>query len=334
MKSKYLFMIMAILAVAAIEVAVVRTIPIRGHAGGILAAPINEPTQAPVPTYDVSRLVLPKTKYLGVSVAGGADAGRIRAHAERTGKEPNLVSIFESFKDGFAASEARRLHEGGSMAFIRWEPFDIPMKDIAEGKQDTYITGFAKAVRNLNLPIAMTFAHEMNGHWYSWGTKGNTPEEYVAAWRHVHDIFRAQNATNVLWAWTPNVINPVRGVELGPLYPGDAYVDWVGLDGYYTLDGQRNFKDLFGPSIAAVRKFTAKPIIIVETGVELNPSRPSQIVNLMTSVATSPDVIGIVYFNINGSGDWNIDNDPAALKAMREQAQNPVFGFSVKEYAG
>ncbi|WP_412539508.1 glycosyl hydrolase [Longispora sp. K20-0274] len=334
MRSKHLIRVMAILAVAVVEVAVIRTIDIRDHDGGTLTA--AQPTvEAPPPTYDVSKLVRPTAnKYLGVSVQGGADMTRVKAFGDRMGKSPNMVAVFESFKDGFAASEARKVYDEGGIAFIRWEPFDIPMADIAAGKQDAYITTFAKSVRALNLPIAMTFAHEMNGHWYSWGTKDNTAAEYVAAWRHVHDLFKAQNATNVLWAWTPNVINPVRNVELGPLYPGDGYVDWVGLDGYFTVDGQHTFKDLFGPSIKAVRQFTAKPVVIVETAVEPSQSRPNQITDLLTSVANSPDVIGVLYFDINGSGQWNIDNDPAAVRALREQAAKPVFGFAVKGYAG
>ena len=47
----------------------------------------------------------------------------------------------------------------------------------------------------------------MNGNWFAWmeGVNGNQPGEYVAAWRHVHDIFTAVGATNVSWVWCPNV---------------------------------------------------------------------------------------------------------------------------------
>ena len=61
---------------------------------------------------------------------------------------------------------------------------------------------------------------------------GNRPGEYVAAWRHVHDIFTSVGANDVTWVWCPNVDPDHKMQSLGSLYPGDAYVDWTCLDGY------------------------------------------------------------------------------------------------------
>ncbi len=48
---------------------------------------------------------------------------------------------------------------------------------------------------------------EMNGDWTSWcGTvNGNVPSDYIPAWRHVHDIFVQEGASNVKFDWSPNV---------------------------------------------------------------------------------------------------------------------------------
>ena len=72
----------------------------------------------------------------------------------------------------------------------------------------------------------------MNGWWRPWSEQanGNHPGEFVAAWRHVVDIFRAQGATNVTWVWCPNIVGPKS--QLTGLYPGDNYTDWVCMDGY------------------------------------------------------------------------------------------------------
>jgi hypothetical protein len=329
-RSKHLAAIVAIAALALVEVAVLDDVDIAAPGPAGARGPAADHRDAP-PPYDVTPLRKPAGKYLGVTVQGGVDMARIEAFADAVGTRPNLVSIFESFDDEFAASEVRKVYEYGGLAAIRWEPFDIPMRDIAAGKHDDYIRAFARAVHALNLPIALSFAHEMNGHWYSWGTKGTTAEEYVAAWRHIHQIFQQEEATNVLWTWTPNVINPVPRVRLAPLYPGDEYVDWVGIDGYYTVRGAKTFDTLFGPTITEIRRFTAKPILIMETGVEPSASRPAQIRDLLVSVARSPDVIGLAYFNIDGSGRWNLDKDGAALRAFRENAQNAGYGFDVRD---
>jgi mannan endo-1,4-beta-mannosidase len=81
-------------------------------------------------------------------------------------------------------------------------------------------------VRNLNVPIALSFGHEFNGNWYPWGTTGTTAADFVAAWQHVHDLFAAAGATNVIWIWDPNDIYPVPNVSLSSTTP--ATRTWTG----------------------------------------------------------------------------------------------------------
>jgi mannan endo-1,4-beta-mannosidase len=183
----------------------------------------------------------------------------------------------------------------------------------------------------LNLPVAIALAHEMNGDWYPWGPQKTKASDFVAAWRHVHDVFAAAGATNVIWVWAPNVINPVPRVHLGPLYPGDAYVDWIGMDGYYTHKGQQTFTTLFGPTTRAVRRFTKRPMLIVETGAEPGSARPGEIATLFTGVAHTPGFIGFVWFDNHGTGSWRIDNDARSVAAFRRAAKASAFGFDVNE---
>jgi hypothetical protein len=331
-KSKYLLAFFLIGALAFVEVAVLRTVNIRISPGKstVAAAPAPTTTGPPKP-YDITPLVRPGKKYLGVTVEGGADLAKVDSFAYQIGKKPNLVAIFESFKDGFAASEVRKVYGYGGLAIIRWEPTNVPMQDIVAGKQDAYITTFAKAVRALNLPISLTFGHEMNGFWYTWGAPKTSGADFVAAWRHTHDLFVAQGATNVLWTWVPNVINNLRKVKLAPFYPGDAYVDWVGMDGYYTEHGEKTFRDLFLPTLTEIRTITQRPALVVETGVEPGPARATRIADLLSSVSASPDVIGCVYFNQNATKRWSIDTDPPAQHAFAEKVAVDTFGFSVED---
>ena len=100
----------------------------------------------------------------------------------------------------------------------------------------------------------------MNGNWFPWAehANGNQPGDYVAAWRHVHDIFTQVGATNATWVWCPYV---ELAPELGPLaryYPGDDYVDWTSLDGFNWGKNRVNpqpwtsFDKIFGPSYRAI----------------------------------------------------------------------------------
>jgi beta-mannanase len=281
----------------------------------------------PPPVFDISSLVNPAHKYMGVTIQGApASMAPIDAFAKAIGKKPTIVETYESFTDSFDASGVRKIYQYGSLPLISWEPTTVPMAKIASGGQDTYIETFAKAVRTLNLPVAITIAHEMNGFWYPWGPRKTKPADFVAAWRHVHELFAAAGATNVIWVWTPNVINPVPHVRLAPLYPGDAYVDWIGIDGYYTHKGQHTFTTLFGPTTTAVRKFTRKPILIVETGAEPGSARPSEITDLFHGVARSSGFIGFVWFDNHGSANWRIEGDPRAVAAFNREAKASTFG--------
>jgi mannan endo-1,4-beta-mannosidase len=332
-KTKHLIVGALIIATAVVEFTVLRKVDIRAEVpAGIPTATGTASAATPPPAYDMTALRAPAKDYLGVALKGGVgDLSLYNTFAGRIGKKPNLITIYESFDDGFAASQVRAAHSAGAMVVLRWEPFDVPLKDIAAGKHDGYVSTFAQAVRRLNLPIVLTFAHEMNGNWYSWGPQKTKAADFIAAWRHVHDIFGQQDATNVIWTWTANVINPVPRVKLQPLYPGDAYVDWLGVDGYFTLKGQRSFDTLFGPTIRQMRAFSTKPLLIVETGAEPQLTRSTQVTDLLNTVAKRRDILGAVYFNINGSGKWNIDADKSTLAAFRKQAASDVFGFDIRK---
>jgi len=90
----------------------------------------------------------------------------------------------------------------------------------------------------------------MNGHWAPWeaGVNGNTPQDYIEAWRHVHDIFVSRGAGKVKWVWGPNV-SCGSAVDFAPYYPGSDVVDVLALDGYNwgTLDVWQTYSRSSGP---------------------------------------------------------------------------------------
>ena len=108
--------------------------------------------------------------------------------------------------------------------------------------QDANIKTQAANLKALNVPVILRFDWEMNGNWFAWdGTHNNDPgttdgpAKYVAMWRHVHDLFVAAGATNVVWVWCPSVTDLPggKGAEWNhwmQYYPGDNYVDWASVD--------------------------------------------------------------------------------------------------------
>lgn len=280
------------------------------------------PTASPTPpAYSVSGLLdPPSAKYFGVETNGAPDSlSPVASFAQAAGHRPDLIGQYVAWGSPFDAHAAAAAWSYKALYYMSWEPYSTSVAAIARGDSDTYIARFATAVRALNVPVAISFGHEMNGDWYPWGTGGTTPAQFVAAWRVIHSVFAGAGATNVIWVWNPNDIFPVPNVQLKPYYPGDAYVDWVGITGYIAATGPATFATLFQPTVAEIRRFTAKPFIIAETSVQTGPSAVSGIASLVRSVTAQPDVLGLVWFDYNKAGvDWRLESRSAIRSALAQ----------------
>ena len=303
------------------------------HGGSSTTAPTAATTAAgggaSAPPFNVTSLLHPAKKYFGVALDKVPDQlGPLDSYTAMVGKQPNLLEYYAEWGAGFDASAVRRAWQNGSLTLMSWEPKSVSLKDIAAGKTDDYLRKYATAVLKLNLPVVIDFADEFNGHWDNWGTQNTTPADYVAAYRHMHDVFGAVGATNVIWAWSPNIINPVKSVKLKPYYPGDAYVDWVGLVGYFTIGTTNTFSTVFGPTIDEVRTFSSKPFIIIETASEAG--KASDVKALFTGVAGRNDFLGFIWFNYAKLADWRLQAHPAALQEFKRLATDKLFGFDAR----
>ncbi len=110
--------------------------------------------------------------------------------------------------------------EDGIIPQIALEPHDFN-----EVQDDAYLHNFAKALGQLDWPIFVRFASEMNGKWTSWSSD---PETYKAKFRLVHKTLR-RYAPKVATIWCPNSV-PVS--TMPAYYPGDDGCDWVGVNLY------------------------------------------------------------------------------------------------------
>lgn len=291
------------------------------QASGAASAIPQQPGQASAPALNqaapsASALVHPSGKFFGVEVKGAPRSmGPLNAVAVSVGRNPNIIGQYVAWNTPFDAGAAANALNYGALYYMAWEPFGVTERSIANGASDAYVSGFARAVAAFGRPVALSFGHEMNGHWYPWGTTGTTPAAFVAAWRHIHNLFAQAGADNVIWIWNPNDIYPVPDVPLKPLWPGDSYVDWVGITGYFGITGPRSFSELYGPTMSEIRQFTAKPFIIAETSVETGPNELTRIDDLVNGVKDHKDVLGFIWFNYVKNGvDWTL-TDRAKARA-------------------
>jgi mannan endo-1,4-beta-mannosidase len=282
---------------------------------GPTTSPLPAPTQV-APTakrYNLQAIIDPgHGKFIGIQANGEPNSlTPLIGLSASIGRKPNVAGQYVAWGARFDAAAAVNAWNYGALYYMAWEPFSTSVQQIAAGASDGYITSFARAVRALGLPVAISFGHEMNGNWYPWGTEQTSAATFVAAWRHIHDLFAAAGARNVIWVWNPNVINPVPGVQLKPYWPGAGYVSWIGLTGYFALTGPHTFGGVFGPTMREIRRFTNKPFIIAETAVETGPAEGPSTTSLVKGVASQSDVLGFIWFDFDKNGvDWRIESRP------------------------
>ena len=262
-------------------------------------------------------------RYLGVYEpdAPGSYAG-MDQFAQAIGREPNIALYYnvwlKPFQVGFAASAAKH----GAVTLVQIDARNISLVSITRGRYDSYWRSYADEVKTFGGRVILSFDHEMNGSWYSWGYKHESPATFIAAWRHVVTIFREQGARNVTWLWTVNIVDGLSDVtDPAPWWPGSSYVNWVGIDGYY-YSRSTLFPSLFGATIARVRELTHDPIIIGETGVAISAGQSAKMADLFAGVRTF-GLLGFVLFDQDGANktqSWRI-RSPAVYAALRQEAE-------------
>jgi mannan endo-1,4-beta-mannosidase len=268
---------------------------------------------------------LPTTpgSYLGVFAHGAPTSyGGVTAFTNATGARPDVLMYYSGWYVPFPVGFATTAADNGAVPLVQMDPTGISVAAIAAGKYDGYLSSYAETVRAYHHPVIMSFGHEMNGSWYSWGYRRSAPAAFVAAWRHIVTVFRALGAGNVTWLWTINIVNDTQQGSIpspAPWWPGGSYVNWVGIDGYY-LESSWQFASLFGPTIAKVRALTGDPILIAETGAVPAAGQPAKIADIFAGIRLY-QLLGFVYFDAtNYQGlDFSISS-PAAVSAFSKGA--------------
>ena len=264
------------------------------------------------------------------------DVSAIRAWERAVGHRADVVQTFVSWEydgepglDDFPTDDARRISRSGRTLEVTWVPSNpadgrdqerFSLDSIAAGRHDDYVRSFAEEVRDSGLHVRLRLGHEMNGAWqpFNESNSGNDPGDFARAWRHVHDVFADVGATNVEWVWSPNIVGPGLTPLVG-LYPGDAFVDLVGIDGYsYPRSGCPGPARLFDETLRQVLKITERPVVLAEVGVARTCAHRATWVTDLFAWAREHDVREVTWWERRTDrDDFRLADDPAALEAYR-----------------
>jgi beta-mannanase len=196
---------------------------------------------------------------------------------------------------------------------------------VTSGSQDQLITNYAKALKSFAHPVLLRWFWEMNlkvsKDVNCIGSAG--PAGFIAAWTHIWNIFHQVGATNVAFVWCPGV--GAGGLSnLEEFFPGSAYVDWFGIDGYdHRQQGQQAFGDIFGSWYHAYAGY-GKPMLIAETGAKV-ADQAAYLEGIASSLPTMfPDIKAVVYFDSVGpAGSWVLQG--GGLSAFHQLESNSYF---------
>jgi endoglucanase len=218
------------------------------------------------------------------------------------------------------------------------------LDSIIDGSHDGEIRALAAGSRSMRKPFFFAPFWEMNGSWEPWngvhtsdpGTH-NGPMKYIRAWRRMHDIFVRQGVRNAVWVWSPD-----RGdVPREPwnhwwrYYPGDAYVDWVGMDGYNwgtaaDWSSWRSWEDVFRPLYLDFA--SRKPVMVAETAsAERGGHKARWIRNARAAIkARFPQLGAVVWFHDDKETDWRVNSSRRSLAAYRAWVHDPYFNVGAE----
>lgn len=264
----------------------------------------------------------------------------VQAFAQLQGRKLDYVQYFANWPATWTAVKrfADIAANNGATLMVTWQPSGYTAPEIVGGKADAYLGKFARDVRAYGKEVWLRPLHEANGgDWYSWNvgnsSMANTDEDVAEAFRHIVKIFRDSGASNVKWVWNINNENAGGGntTSFTGTYPGDAWVDYISIDGYnfgtfHTVANSgwasswRSFVQAYKPAYTALAKID-KPLFIAEfSSSELGGNKAQWYRDAFASLSTTfPRIFALMVFSMNdANGDWRINTTEASLQAWRE----------------
>jgi hypothetical protein len=268
----------------------------------------------------------------------------------------------------FPDQEVEKIHALGKVPYIRMmarsqleesqaDPI-YTMDNFLNGMFDEDLKEWARKAKSYDFPLLVEFGTEMNGFWFPWNgywngagetAYGNPdeydgPEKFKKVYQKIINICRNEGADNITWFFHVNIENdPVTDWNtMKNYYPGDEYIDWIGMSVYGALDynePRRNFEEILSENWDEITHISdeGKPIALLEWGILEYPADDYK-AQWITQAAESIRAGAIYSGQIKAISYWNeawedendfinlrIDSSPSTLQAYRDAVNSPVF---------
>ena len=320
------------------------------------------------------RVLLPPEE--GLYLSGHPDCGlgddevtseRVRAFGGLTGRTPVWCYLSWNWdgKNPFPSEACRVLRREGVVPLVGILPWStreqnrreerVNLAALLAGRYDAPLRAAARTVRALGFPVMLCFGPEADGGWFPWSGRFNGgsrrdgygspalpdgPERFRDAFRRVVRLFREEGAREVTWVFhgaeRPGPDLPWNRTE--GYYPGDAYVDWIGVSlyGWLRAGSVREMEDLLARSLPRLEALSPRrPLAVLEWGIAAGPGvdKGGWIRNAFEAFTSGehPRLRAVAWWDKARRPDGTpsglaLEESPEGVRAYREGAASRAFG--------
>ncbi|AOY76751.1 glycoside hydrolase family 26 protein [Clostridium formicaceticum] len=212
--------------------------------------------------------------------------------------------------------------------------------DLLNGKYDDFLNQYARDMKAFGHPVLFRLNNEMNGDWcvYSSYFSSNDTELFKAVWRYIYGIFKENGVDNALWVWNPHDISfpGFKWNHYLTYYPGDDYVDIIGLTGYntgtyYKGEYWRGFNEVYDDFYEEYLSIFEYPFMITEFGASsIGGDKIGWIKDMFANIHRFDNIKVAIWWN---GIDWDEGKNPARIYKLDETDEMlEVFRQGLQKY--
>lgn len=247
-------------------------------------------------------------------------------------RDISIVHVYQGWTTPTPIWQLRQVMSYGAIPMVDWYCGDTDA-NVAAGVDDAMITQYAQQLAALQGPVFLRWYWEMNftqGSTAATCLAGGGAAGYVAAFRHIWTLFQQAGATNVSFVWAPGSSGDDQ--DMMNYFPGSAYVDWIGIDGYWR-EASSTLEQMFETWYSYFSGF-GLPMMITETGAASNTNANNQTTyfgQVLNRFPTEfPLIRGFLYFDSHkrtakSDFDYSLTDGSPGLAAFAALDQSPRF---------
>ena len=266
----------------------------------------------------------------------------INHYKNALGAKPSILVCFGLLDLGFKTEEAKTIKKNGIVPYITIFPGregrrqSFTPDDVVQGRADSYIKRLATNAVEFGAKHGSFFFTTMiepNAAWWYWSRKHDT----TPSGRHIWHIFEDQGANKyATWVWEAFCPEkyPLNVTDPEPYYPGDKYVDWIGLNVFANLKNPRIGQDtifrelMYKTYEQMLRNHPQKPIMVSEFGRTPGYNQPTWLIDAYRSIKNDfPRIKAAIYHdnitNILTGQDHTLDRK--SLQTLKEIFKDPYW---------